>query len=111
MKNQMNRLKSREDILINTLDTSHVFFSYTDAVTVVLYHTVEGMNCFLEEGHSISMMMYVTALLKFFATSFGGILIGIIYGALTSVLTKYTVETRGMYYHFCLYHWFFLKSF
>ena len=72
-------------------------------MTVVLYHTVEGMNCFLEEGHSISMMMYVTALLKFFATSFGGILIGIIYGALTSVLTKYTVETRGMYYHFCLY--------
>ena len=70
-------------------------------MTVVLYHTVEGMNCFLEEGHSISMMMYVTALLKFFATSFGGILIGIIYGALTSVLTKYTVETRGRYYHFC----------
>ena len=102
MKNQMNRLKSREDILINTLNPSDVFLSYTDAVTVVLYHTVEGMNCFLEEGHSISMMMYVTALLKFFATSFGGILIGILYGALTSVLTKYTVETRGTYYQICL---------
>ena len=67
----------------------------TDAVTLVLYHTVEGMSCYLDEGETITAAMYVVALLKFFVSSLGGIVIGIVYGALTSVLTKYTVETRG----------------
>lgn len=67
-------------------------------MTLVLYHTVEGMNCFMEEGQEITASMYVIALLKFFATSFGGILIGMFFGALTSLLTKYTVETRGLFY-------------
>lgn len=73
---------------------------FTDAVTVVLYHTIEGVNCFLEDGETITTVMYVTAILKFFATSLGGLIIGILFGALTSFLTKYTIETRGKSTHY-----------
>ncbi|KAF6017936.1 hypothetical protein EB796_023746 [Bugula neritina] len=65
-----------------------------DAVTLVLYNTVEGINCLLEEGRDTTALTYVTAVFKFFATSLGGVVIGIVYGTITSLLTKYTLETR-----------------
>jgi len=61
----------------------------------VLYNTVEGINCLLEEGRDTTALTYVTAVFKFFATSLGGVVIGIVYGTITSLLTKYTLETRG----------------
>ena len=77
------------------LFTDSMLCNILDAVTVVLYHTVEGMNCILDEGGEITPAHYGIAFAKFIATSVGGIAIGAIFGALTSFLTKYTVETRG----------------
>ncbi|XP_067949072.1 Na(+)/H(+) exchanger beta-like [Watersipora subatra] len=65
-----------------------------DAVTVVLYHTIEGMNCYNEEYEEITPTLYVIAFFKFFTSSLGGISIGIVFGTITALLTKHTVETR-----------------
>ncbi|XP_067949078.1 sodium/hydrogen exchanger 3-like [Watersipora subatra] len=65
-----------------------------DAVTVVLYHTLDGMNCYVDAGEELTAVMYVIAFVKFFTSSIGGITIGALFAVLTAVLTKYTVETR-----------------
>jgi len=68
---------------------------FVDAVTVVLYHTVEAMSCMTANGEAIEARHYVIAFFKFFASSIGGILMGVLFGVLSSSLTKYTVHTRG----------------
>lgn len=72
-----------------------VCFHPADAVTVVLYQTVEGMNCIIDEGGEITPAHYGIAFAKFIVSNVGGIAVGVIFGALTAFLTKHTVETRG----------------
>ena len=55
------------------------------------------MNCILDEGKEITPDLYILAVVKFFTTSFGGIAVGVVFGTITSLLTKHTVETRGKY--------------
>lgn len=64
---------------------------------MVLYHTIEGISCFMEAGEDITGGMYAIAIAKFFASSLGGIVVGVLFGAICSLLTKYTVDVRGMY--------------
>ncbi|XP_069103686.1 Na(+)/H(+) exchanger protein 7-like [Argopecten irradians] len=61
-----------------------------DAVTVVLYNTMKEFN----EMPSVTTDQVFLGLAAFFVVSLGGLFIGIIFGVLTAIVTKYTVHVR-----------------
>lgn len=64
-----------------------------DGVTVVLYHVLQSYNLILQE-RSIGAEDILLGLLKFLLVCFGGLSIGVIVGALSSILTKYTNNVK-----------------
>ncbi|XP_033760896.1 sodium/hydrogen exchanger 1-like [Pecten maximus] len=64
-----------------------------DGVTVVLYHVLQSYNLILQE-RSINAEDILLGFLKFFLVCFGGLSIGLIVGALSSILTKYTNNVK-----------------
>lgn len=64
-----------------------------DGVTVVLYNVLQAYNLILQE-RALTAEDIVLGILKFFVVCFGGLAIGIIVGALCSILTKYTNNVK-----------------
>ncbi|XP_021361877.1 sodium/hydrogen exchanger 2-like [Mizuhopecten yessoensis] len=64
-----------------------------DGVTVVLYHVLQSYNLILQE-RAITAEDILLGFVKFFLVCFGGLFIGLIVGALSSVLTKYTNNVK-----------------
>ncbi|XP_060064028.1 Na(+)/H(+) exchanger protein 7-like [Ylistrum balloti] len=64
-----------------------------DGVTVVLYHVLQSYNLILQE-RDITAEDIVLGFVKFFLVCFGGLFIGVIIGALSSILTKYTNNVK-----------------
>ncbi|XP_037077442.1 Na(+)/H(+) exchanger beta-like, partial [Pollicipes pollicipes] len=63
-----------------------------DAVTVVLYNAMVAFTGM--EGEDIAYDQILLAVAAFFCVSLGGLAIGIIFGVLTAVITKYTPDVR-----------------
>ncbi|KAL4220576.1 hypothetical protein ACF0H5_020974 [Mactra antiquata] len=63
---------------------------FNDAVTVVLYNTMKTLNLM----EDITVDQVILGVVQFFVVSTGGLAIGIIFGAITAILTKYTEHCR-----------------
>lgn len=63
---------------------------FNDGVTVVLYNMMKTLNV-MEE---ITADQVILGVLQFFVVSMGGLVIGILFGALTAIVTKYTEHCR-----------------
>eukprot|EP00057_Strongylocentrotus_purpuratus_P003195 XP_003726137.2 PREDICTED: probable Na(+)/H(+) antiporter nhx-9 isoform X2 [Strongylocentrotus purpuratus] len=63
-----------------------------DAVTVVLYRVFESFNEI--GGEHLATQDIIFGFISFFVVAFGGILIGLIMGFLTALITKYTYKVR-----------------
>eukprot|EP00095_Tigriopus_kingsejongensis_P008991 maker-scaffold783_size97670-snap-gene-0.22 protein:Tk08991 transcript:maker-scaffold783_size97670-snap-gene-0.22-mRNA-1 annotation:"hypothetical protein DAPPUDRAFT_314297" len=63
---------------------------FNDGVTVVLYNTMVA----LQAQDTIDPIQYVLAFLSFFTVVFGGLAIGILIGALSAYILKFTQHTR-----------------
>ncbi|XP_071165324.1 sodium/hydrogen exchanger 1-like isoform X1 [Mytilus edulis] len=62
-----------------------------DAVTVVIYNTMKTFNLMEPE---IPVSEVFLGIVSFFVVSFGGIGIGVVFGMITAVITKYTEHVR-----------------
>lgn len=65
---------------------------FNDAVTIVLYYVVEAFLTI----QSASPLEIFIGFLSFFTISFGGALIGIVFGVLSSLMTRLTVMSRNL---------------
>ncbi|XP_023932871.1 Na(+)/H(+) exchanger beta-like [Lingula anatina] len=65
---------------------------FNDAVTVVLYNTMKAFNAMPPEDINVGQVFLAVA--AFFVVSLGGAVLGILFGALSSVITKYTEHVR-----------------
>ncbi|XP_062601142.1 Na(+)/H(+) exchanger beta-like [Saccostrea cucullata] len=63
---------------------------FNDAVTVVLYNMMQEFN----KMETIPPIEVVKGLVSFFIVSLGGLFIGIFFGVLTAIITKYTSTVR-----------------
>ncbi|XP_053404076.1 Na(+)/H(+) exchanger beta-like isoform X2 [Mercenaria mercenaria] len=63
---------------------------FNDAVTVVLYNTMKTLNLMPH----ITADQVIIGVVQFFVVSIGGLIVGVIWGAITAVLTKYTEHCR-----------------
>ena len=63
-----------------------------DAVTVVLYRTMAAFT----EMEAITALEIFKGFLSFFIVSLGGVLIGLIFGVITALLTRLTTSVRVM---------------
>ncbi|XP_052104403.1 Na(+)/H(+) exchanger beta-like isoform X2 [Mytilus californianus] len=62
-----------------------------DAVTVVIYNMMKTFNLMKPE---IPVSEVFLGIVSFFVVSFGGIAIGVVFGMITAVITKYTEHVR-----------------
>ena len=72
-------------------------FDPTDGVAVVIYKTMSTFAGMDHHGHPIDGVQIFLGFLSFFTIAFGGLVIGIFMGVLTSLITKTTNEVRGNY--------------
>lgn len=63
---------------------------FNDAVTVVLYNMMQEFN----KMEHVPLIEVVKGLVSFFIVSLGGLFIGIFFGVLTAIITKYTGTVR-----------------
>lgn len=63
---------------------------FNDAVTVVLYNMMKTLNLMTD----ITADQVILGVVQFFVVSIGGLFVGIIFGAITAILTKYTEHCR-----------------
>ncbi|XP_060608058.1 Na(+)/H(+) exchanger beta-like isoform X2 [Ruditapes philippinarum] len=63
---------------------------FNDAVTVVLYNMMKTLNLMDE----ITFDQVLIGVLQFFVVSIGGLIVGVIWGAITAILTKFTEHCR-----------------
>ncbi|XP_061185799.1 Na(+)/H(+) exchanger beta-like [Saccostrea echinata] len=63
---------------------------FNDAVTVVLYNMMQEFN----KMETVPPIEVVKGLVSFFIVSLGGLFIGIFFGVLTAIITKYTSTVR-----------------
>ncbi|XP_065926375.1 Na(+)/H(+) exchanger beta isoform X2 [Magallana gigas] len=61
-----------------------------DGVTVVLYNVMQTYNRLQAEGGTIDATQVVLGIVKFFIVVIGGLVIGILVGCLSALLTKFT---------------------
>jgi NhaP-type Na+/H+ or K+/H+ antiporter len=70
-----------------------------DGVALVFYNM---MNVFAEinyNGNAITGVHIALGLASFFTVALGGLLIGVIMGVLTALITKTTTEVRGRFFN------------
>lgn len=61
-----------------------------DGVTVVLYNVMQTYNRLQAEGGTIDATQVILGIVKFFIVVIGGLIIGILVGCLSALLTKFT---------------------
>ncbi|XP_055958448.1 Na(+)/H(+) exchanger protein 7 [Patella vulgata] len=61
-----------------------------DGVTVVLYHVMQAYNLMDE----ITAEQIILGVLKFFVVCFGGLALGVIFGLLSAVLTRFSLQVK-----------------
>ncbi|KAK3094555.1 hypothetical protein FSP39_003364 [Pinctada imbricata] len=66
----------------------------SDGVTVVLYNVMQAYNKITQSGGSVDAVHIVLGFLKFFIVCLGGLLIGVLVGLLSAILTKYTHKVK-----------------
>ena len=64
---------------------------YLDAVVVTMYNTMTTIAA--TKGFTVKHVLM--AILSFITVSGGGIIIGLVFGAFTSMVTKFTSQVRG----------------
>ena len=70
--------------------------------TVVKYKTIQKYNLQIFLFWNLNYLFQVfLGILAFFVVSFGGIAVGLIFGMLTAIITKYTEHVRGKFLYNC----------